>query len=148
MDFAKQMKMEKFEVKQEYKNTEGDPQIKSKRKQVAQEIAYQDGPAGAVKKAKAVVTNPTHLAIVLGYDKSVDAAPYILSMGKEKMAEQLIKLAEKYDIPVMRNVDLAHKLWEEGEVDQYVPEDTYEVIAEILRWVASLQEESEALLET
>lgn len=148
MDFAKQMKMEKFEVKQEYKNTEGDPHIKSKRKQVAQEIAYQEGPAGAVKKAKAVVTNPTHLAIVLGYEREVDAAPYILTMGKDKMAEQLIKLAEQYNVPVMRNVDLARKLWDEGEVDQYVPEETYEVIAEILRWVASLQEESEGLLKS
>lgn len=148
IDFAKQMKMEKFEVKQEYKNTEGDPHIKGKRKQIAQEIAYQEGPAGAVKKAKAVVTNPTHLAIVLGYDREVDAAPFILSMGKEKMAEQIIKLAEQYNVPVMRNVDLARKLWDEGEVGQYVPEETYEVIAEILRWVASLQEESEALLET
>ncbi len=148
MDFAKQMKMEKFEVKQEYKNTEGDPQIKSKRKQVAQEIAYQEGPAGAVKKSKAVVTNPTHLAIVIGYDKEIDAAPFILAKTKEKMAEQVIKLAKEYNVPIMRNVSLAHKLWEEGELYQYVPEGTYEALAEILRWVESLEEESEALLES
>ncbi len=140
-DFAKQMKMEKFEVKQEYKNTEGDPQIKSKRKQIAHEIAYQDGPAMGVKNAQAVVTNPTHLAIAIGYDKALDAAPYILAMGEGEFAAQLVKLAGEYNVPVMRNVPLARKLWEEGELYEYVPEETYEPIAEILRWVASLQEE-------
>jgi len=140
-DFQKQMKMEKFEVKQEYKNTEGDPQIKSKRKQIAQEIAYQEGPAGAVKKAQAVVTNPTHLAIVLAYDQEVDAAPYILYMGKDKMAEHVIKLAEEYNVPVMRNVGLARDLWERGEIYQYVPEDTYEAIAEVIRWIRSLNDQ-------
>lgn len=144
-DFAKQMKMEKFEVKQEYKNTEGDPMIKGKRRQIAQEIAYSDGPTAAVQKAKAVVTNPTHLAIVLGYEKEVDAAPYILAMAQDKMAEHIIKLAEEYNVPVMRNIPLAHKLWDEGELYQYIPEDTYEAVAEIIRWVYSLQEEYDNL---
>ena len=80
------MKMEKFEVKQEYKNTEGDPQIKGKRRQIAQEIAYSEGPAGGVKRAQAVVTNPTHLAIAIGYNKEIDAAPYILAMGEDLLA--------------------------------------------------------------
>lgn len=144
-DFAKQMMMEKFEVKQEYKNTEGDPQIKSKRKQIAQEIAYSDGPAGAVQKGKAVVTNPTHLAIVLGYEREIDAAPYILAKAQDKMAEHVIKLAEQYNVPVMRNIPLAHKLWDEGELFQYVPEDTYEAVAEIIRWVYALQEQYDNL---
>lgn len=138
-NFDNEMKMEKFEVKQEFKNTEGDPQIKSKRRQIAQEIAYQEGPTGGVKRAQAVITNPTHLAIAIGYEKQVDAAPYILAMGKDILAERIIKLAEKYDIPVMRNIPLAHQLWDEGDVYEYVPEETYEVLAEILRWVDSLK---------
>lgn len=142
-NFAKEMKMEKFEVKQEYKNTEGDPQIKGKRKQIAQEIAYQEGPAGGVRRAQAVVTNPVHLAIAIGYNKDLDAAPYILAMGNGELAARIVKLAEANNIPVMRNISLAHKLWEEGEVYDYVPEDTYEALAEILRWVASLKEETE-----
>lgn len=140
-DFAKEMMMEKFEVKQEYKNTEGDPHIKSKRRQIAQEIAYQEGPTGGVKRAQAVVTNPTHLAIALGYSREVDAAPYILAMGEDMLAERIIKTAEANDIPVVRNIKLAHKLWNEGDVYEYVPEDTYEVIAEIIRWIASLKTE-------
>jgi len=142
-NFAKEMKMEKFEVKQEYKNTEGDPQIKGKRKQIAQEIAYSEGPAGGVKRAKAVVTNPTHLAIAIGYDSEIDAAPYILAMGKGILAERIIKFADQYEVPVIRNIKLAHKLWEEGELFEFVPEDTYEVLAEVMRWVSSLGTENE-----
>lgn len=143
MSFAKEMMMEKFEIKQEYKNSEGDPHIKSKRKQIAQEIAYQEGPSGGVKRAQAVVTNPTHLAIAIGYEKEVDVAPYILAMGKDMLAERMIKIAEQYDIPVLRNIPLAHKLWEEGEIYEYVPEETYEALAEILRWIASLKDGTE-----
>ena len=139
MSFATEMKMEKFEVKQEYKNTEGDPMIKSRRKHLAQEIAYQDGPAGAVKKAQAVVTNPTHLAIVIAYNKETDVAPYIVAMGDDLLAERLIKMAHEYDVPVVRNINLAHRLWDDGEVYDFVPDDTYEAIAEILRWIAALQ---------
>lgn len=142
-NFANEMKMEKFEVKQEYKNTEGDPHIKGKRKQIAQEIAYQDGPAGGVKRAQAVVTNPTHLAIAIGYEKHVDAAPYILAMGKDLLAERMIKMAEKHNVPVLRNIPLAHTLWEQGEIYQYVPEETYTALAEILRWLAALEQGTE-----
>jgi type III secretion protein U len=138
--FAKEMMMEKFEVKQEYKNSEGDPQIKGKRRQIAQEIAYQDGPAGGAKRAQAIVTNPTHIAVAIGYEKELDSAPYILAMGKDILAEQIIKLAEMNDIPILRNIPLAHTLFDEGEIHQYVPEQTYEALAEIMRWIASLKE--------
>jgi type III secretion protein U len=141
-DFGKEMRMEKFEVKQEYKNTEGDPLIKSKRRQIAQEIAYSEGPAGGIKRAQAVVTNPTHLAIAIGYDKEMDAAPYIIAMGQDILAERIVMLAEKYQIPVIRNIKLARKLWEEGDVHEFVPEETYEPIAEIIRWVAALNTEN------
>lgn len=142
-NFAKEMKMEKFEVKQEFKNSEGDPHIKSKRKQIAQEIAYQDGPGGGVKRAQAVVTNPTHLAIAIGYEKEFDAAPFILAMGENLLAERMIKIAQDNNIPVVRNVRLAHKLWNEGDLNEYVPEDTYEAVAEILRWLSALKTDNE-----
>jgi len=142
-NFAKEMKMEKFEVKQEYKNTEGDPQIKSKRKQIAQEIAYQEGPAAGVEKSKAVVTNPTHLAIAIEYDQELDQAPWITAMGKDNMAEQLIRLAEKYDKPIIRNIPLAHALWDNGELYDYVPEDTYEMMVELFRYLSTLEQNVE-----
>jgi type III secretion protein U len=141
--FANEMKMEKFEVKQEYKNSEGDPHIKSKRRQIAQEVAYQEGPTGGVKRAQAVVTNPTHLAIAIGYERQVDAAPYIVAMGKDILAERIVKIAETNNIPIIRNIPLAHTLWEEGDVYEFVPEQTYEPLAEILRWIASLQDDTQ-----
>lgn len=140
-NFGKEMMMEKFEVKQEYKNTEGDPHIKSKRRQIAQEIAYQEGPMGGIRRAQAVVTNPTHIAVAIGYEKDVDVAPYIVAMGKDILAERIINLAKQNDIPVVRNIKLARKLWDEGEVHEFVPEETYEPIAEIVRWINSLQTE-------
>jgi type III secretion protein U len=141
--FAKEMMMEKFEIKQEYKNSEGDPHIKSKRRQIAQEIAYQEGPSGGVRRAQAIVTNPTHLAIAIGYERDIDVAPYIVAMGQDVLAERIIKIAEQYNIPVLRNIPLAHKLWDEGELYEYVPEETYEALSEILRWVASLKDGTE-----
>lgn len=137
-NFAKEMKMEKFEVKQEYKDTEGDPHIKGKRKQAAQEIAYQDGPS-STKRAKAVITNPVHLAIAISYQQDTEKAPRILTMGKGPVAEQIIKLAVDYNIPIMRNVALAQTLFEKGTLNQCIPEETYEAVAEILRWLEGLE---------
>jgi len=147
-NFAGEMKMEKFEIKQEYKNSEGDPHIKGKRRQLAQEVAYQEGPAGGVKKAQAVVTNPTHLAIAIGYERNIDPAPYILAMGDKELAKRIVSLAEEYNVPVIRNIGLAHKLFEGGEVYDFVPEETYESLSEILRWVAALNTDSEYPLQT
>lgn len=141
-NFAKEMKMEKFEVKQEYKNTEGDPHIKGKRKQIAQEIAYQEGPTAGVRHAQAVVTNPTHLAIAIGYRREMDPAPFILAMGEGILAERMIKIAGECSVPVVRNIRLAHDLWDSGELYEFVPESTYEAIAEILRWLASLKSDT------
>jgi type III secretion protein U len=141
-NFSKEMMMEKFEVKQEYKNSEGDPHIKSKRRQIAQEIAYQEGPMGGVRRAQAIVTNPTHLAIAIGYNKEIDAAPYILAMGDNILAERIVKVAQEHNIPIVRNIKLAHRLWNDGDVFEFVPEDTYEAIAEILRWISSLTTEN------
>jgi type III secretion protein U len=141
--FAKEMKMEKFELKQEMKNSEGDPQLKGKRKEIAREIAYSAGPAAGVELAKAVITNPTHLAIAVGYEHGKDPAPFIVAMGQNYVAALIIKEAERLEIPVLRNIDLAHHLYDTGTVYEYIPEHTYEAVAEILKWIASLEEESE-----
>lgn len=139
-NFQKEMKMEKFEVKQEYKDSEGDPHIKGKRRQVAQEIAYQDGPSSA-KRAKAIITNPTHIAVAIEYNATEEPAPKVVTMGLDVVAEQIVKVALDNNIPIMRNVDLAHILYYKSTVGGYVPEETYEAIAEILKWIAKLEEE-------
>ncbi len=138
--FAKEMMMEKFEIKQEYKNSEGDPQIKGKRKEIAREIAYSDGPAAGVKHSNAVISNPAHIAVAVAYDIEVDPAPIIVCMGQHYVARLILKEAERYNIPVIRNINLAHDLFEEGKAFEYIPESTYEAMAEILKWLASLDE--------
>lgn len=138
--FAKEMKMEKYEVKQEYKNTEGDPIIKGKRREIAREIAYSAGPEAYVQFAKAVVTNPVHIAVAIGYEQDVDPAPHIVTMGVENDARLIVREAEKLDIPVLRNIPLAHQLFDYGKINAYVPSETYEAIAEILKWIQSLED--------
>jgi len=145
-NFAKEMKMEKFEVKQEYKDTEGNPEIKGQRRRVAQEIAYQEGPQG-VKRARAVITNPIHIAVAIQYEEEEEPAPRIVTMGKGNIADLMVKIANENDIPIMRNVDLAQTLFEKGEIGDYVPEETYEAISEILRWLESIEAEETAHLE-
>lgn len=142
-NFSKDMRMEKFEVKQEYRDTEGDPYLKSRRKQVAQEIAYQEGPSAA-RRARAVITNPIHLAIALSYDEKVEPAPKIITMGQGPVADKIISYAQEEHIPIMRNVPLAQTLFQKGKIGEYVPEETYEAIAEILQWLKKLEEEEGA----
>ena len=136
--FEKEMKMEKFEVKQEYKDTEGDPHMKSRRRQVAQEIAYQEGPS-AVGRARAVITNPIHIAVAVDYDDEEEPAPKIVTMGAGVIAEKIIELATEYKVPIMRNVDLAQTLYQKGEISDYIPEETYEAVAEILKWIEQME---------
>ena len=137
--FEKEMKMEKFEVKQEYKDTEGDPHIKGKRRQTAQEIAYQEGPS-AVKRAKAVITNPVHIAVAVMYNADTEPAPKIVTMGKGVMAEMIMKEAVSYGVPIMRNVSLAQTLFEKGQINNFIPEETYQAVAEILQWIEGLEQ--------
>ena len=137
-NFAKEMKMEKFEVKQEYKDTEGNPEIKGKRRQAAQEIAYQEGPM-SVKRAKAIITNPTHIAVAIEYHSDVEPAPRIVTMGKGSIADIIVKKAQEYNVPIMRNVALARTLFEKGKISDYIPEETYQAVAEILRWLEGIE---------
>jgi type III secretion protein U len=139
-NFNKEMMMEKFEIKQEHKDTEGDPHMKGKRKQMSQEIAYQDGPSAA-KNANAVISNPTHIAVAIGYEADNDPAPKIMTMGLNNVAQEIINIAVTSDIPVMRNVDLAQELYYKSKIGDYVPEETYQAISEILKWVEELEKE-------
>jgi type III secretion protein U len=138
-NFAKEMKMEKFEVKQEFKDTEGDPQIKGKRRELFREIAYQEGPRAA-GKARMIVTNPTHIAVALKYHPEDEPAPIILTMGAGPLAEQIIKIGVENKVPIMRNVELARELYSKGKISDYIPEHTYPAVAEILKWIEALEE--------
>lgn len=146
--FAKEMKMEKFEVKQEYKDTEGNPEIKGKRREVAREVAYQEGPR-SVQRARAVVTNPIHIAIALEYEPKDMPAPKIITMGKGDMANKITEYAVVFEVPIFRNPLLAQTLWNDGNYGQFIPQDddVYKAVAEIMKWVGALETKEKEYVE-
>jgi type III secretion protein U len=137
--FAKEMMMEKFELKQEFKDTEGDPMIKGKRRERFREIAYTEG-ATAARRARAIITNPTHIAVAIGFEVETDVVPTILVMGKGPLADQIIKIGVDNHIPIMRNVELAWKLFTIGRVGDYIPKETYQAIASVIKWIDTMEE--------
>ena len=111
--YTKNHMMSKDEVKREYKEMEGDPQVKGKRKQLHQEMLSQNA-LGNVRKAKVLVTNPTHYAVALDYEKDRTPLPVILAKGEGFLAQRMIRVAQEEGIPIMRNVPLARSLFENG----------------------------------
>jgi len=140
-EFKKNMKMTKDEVKREYKEDEGDPLIKSHRKQIYQEMAMSDV-RGQVKKSDVVITNPTHIAVALKYDKEAMIAPQIMIKGQRLYAQMIREIAEEEGIPIMQNVPLAWALID-LEIEEEIPEHLYQAVAEILTFVYKLKEERE-----
>jgi flagellar biosynthetic protein FlhB len=141
----KEMKMTKQEVKEEYKETEGNPLYKSARRRVYFEILQQSMMA-AVKKADVVVINPTHVAVALKYDRAEMDAPVVVAKGAELMAAQIRKIAAEANVPTIRDVPLARALYD-IEIDASIPEELFETVAEVLRWVYQLAEEKKGIEE-
>jgi len=131
--FMKQMRMTKDEVKREYKQDEGDPHIKGHRKQLHREFAFGDAKQ-AVKQSDVVVTNPTHVAVAIKYDRDSMVAPEIMIKGQRKFAEMIKSIAEENEIPIMRNIPLAWALFELEEGAE-IPEELYSAVAEVLAYV-------------
>ena len=136
--YKKGLMMSKDEVHREYKEAEGDPHMKSHRKALQQEIAMGEGVENT-KKASVVVTNPTHLAVAIFYEEGDTPLPVVLAKGENLVAERMVKAAEEAGVPVMQNVPLARSLFESAPVDQYVPPDLLEPVAEVLRVVRALR---------
>lgn len=133
--YTKSLMMTKDEVKREYKESEGDPHIKSKRRQLAQELIMGDGGAGATRKSTALVTNPTHFSVAIAYRPDEFPLPVVVAKGTNRHAYFLRMTAEEAGVPVFRNIRLAQALYAETEVNQFVPEHLFDIIAEILVWV-------------
>lgn len=136
--YYEDLKMTKEEVKKEYKESEGDPHHKAKRKEMHQEI-MEGAQMEQVKSADVIVTNPDHVAIALRYDRDQDGAPRVLAKGLDARAESIKELARSHDIPLMRNVPLAHALYR-VDVNDEIPEGLYDAVAEVLNFVYGLQE--------
>jgi len=132
----KNMMMSKEEVKQEYKEQEGDPHVKHMRKHLFEQLMH-ESVAHNVPKATAVIANPTHLAIALRYDEAAMQAPTVTAKGQDSMALKIIEIAKEHKVPVVRNIGLAHTLFD-LEIGHEIPEDMYEAVAEILNFVYQL----------
>lgn len=138
--YRKGLMMTKSEVKQEYKQMEGDPLIKHKRKHLHQEM-LQEGAVQSARKATVLVTNPTHLAVALHYEEGETPLPVVLAMGEGALAERMRHAAREAGVPVMQNIPLARALTEKSTAGQYIPSDLVEPVAELLRLLRQLIDE-------
>lgn len=141
--YKKQLRMTKEEVKREYKQDEGDPIIKSVRKQLHQELAMGDVKQ-AVSSSDVLITNPTHLAIAIKYDEREMIAPQVMAKGQRAFAEKIIEFAKEANVPIVRNVPLAWSLIE-VDIGQEIPEDLYQTMAEVLVIVYRMKEQKQPL---
>ena len=136
-DYERQMKMTKQEVKEEYKQMEGDPQVKGKIKEIqrrrAQQRMMQQVPAADV-----VIRNPTHFAVALRYRPEQDDAPIVLAKGQDNVAMRIVAIAEENKIAVIENVPLARALYAQTELNQFIPPDLYGPVAEVLVYIFKL----------
>ena len=139
-EYEKNIKMTKQEIKEEYKQIEGDPQVKSKIKEVQRKMAM-GRMMQQVPKADVVVRNPTHFAVALKYIQGKSSAPIVIAKGQDDVALRIIAKAEEHSVPITENRPLARALYENVEIGYEIPPDYYSAIAEILAWVYSLKKE-------
>ena len=129
--FEKKLKMSKQEVKDEFKQMEGDPQIKSKIKQRQQEMA-RNRMMQQVPTADVVIRNPTHYAVALRYDQDKNRAPEVIAKGKGYLAMKIVEIAEAHDVYCMENPPLARALYAQVDLGREIPYELYDAVAEVL----------------
>lgn len=134
----KQLRMSKDEVKREYKEMEGSPEIKSKRRQFHQELQSSNLRAD-VRRSSVIVANPTHVAIGIRYRRGETPLPLVTLKHTDALALRVRRIAEEEGIPVLQRIPLARALLRDGNVDQYIPADLIQATAEVLRWLESQQ---------
>jgi flagellar biosynthetic protein FlhB len=133
-EYEKSLKMSKYDVKQEYKQVEGDPHIKSRQRQIQREVAMRRMMA-EVPKADVVITNPTHFAVALKYESASMTAPAVVAKGQDFMALKIREVAKENEISIVENPPLARLLYSSVEIGDVVPEDLYQAVAEVLAFV-------------
>lgn len=136
--FKNDMKMTKQEVKDEYKNQEGDPQIKGKQRQRMQE-ASRRRMMQQLPEADVVITNPTHYAVAIKYDPDRYDAPYVLAKGEDYLAQKIKEIARENDVEIVENKPLARMLYANVDIGGLVPPELYQAVAEVLAFVYHLK---------
>ena len=143
--FHEDMKMTKQEVKDEYKNSEGDPQIKGQIRQRMRE-ASRRRMMQSVPEADVVITNPTHFAVALKYDAEVSPAPIVVAKGADLIAQKIKEIARENEVEIVENKPLARMLYANVEIGEMVPPELYQAVAEVLAFVYNLQKEKKGEL--
>ena len=138
LKFKNDMKMTKQEVKEEFKQTEGDPQIKGQIKRRMQE-ASRRRMMQSLPEADVVITNPTHLAVAIKYDKEVSDAPVVIAKGADYLANKIKEVATEHKIEIVENKPVARMLYHNVEIGEQIPPELYQTVAEILAYVYGLQ---------
>jgi flagellar biosynthetic protein FlhB len=133
------LRMTRWEVKREHRETEGDPQHRAQRQRLHREILTHNM-LEDVRKATVIVVNPEHIAVALVYEKDGEGAPRVVAKGERVLAQQILEIAREAGVPVVRNVPLAHAL-HRLEIGEEIPEELYEAVAEVLQFVYRLSEE-------
>ncbi len=139
-EYEKSLRMTKQEVKEEMKDIEGNPEVKRRQRQMMMEI-LRSRMMQEVPKATVVITNPTHVAVAVKYDREEDEVPTVVAKGKDKLAEKIKEIAREYNIPIVRNPPLAWELYERVELGEEIPPDLYRAVAEVLVYIYSLRQE-------
>ncbi len=137
-EHIKQNRMSRQEIRDEHKQSEGDPQIKARLRQIRSERARQRMMA-AVPQADVVVTNPTHFAVALQYDVDAMSAPTVVAKGADAVAFRIRDVANQNDVPIVENPPLARALYAGVEVDEQIPEEHYKAVAQIISYVYRLK---------
>jgi len=128
------LKMSKQEIKDEYKNMEGDPLVKQKIRQIQMQMS-QKRMMSEIPTADVVITNPTHYSVALRYDKEKDHVPRVVAKGVDNMAFRIRKIAAEHKIRIVPNPPLARGLYKAVEVDEFIPDEFFQAVAEILAYV-------------
>uniref|UniRef100_UPI003B51B213 EscU/YscU/HrcU family type III secretion system export apparatus switch protein n=1 Tax=Roseovarius indicus TaxID=540747 RepID=UPI003B51B213 len=138
-DWRRRQMMTLKEVRDELKETEGNPEVRARRARLRRERSQQRV-AVAVPLANLVLTNPTHFAVALKYDPETDIAPVCVAKGADNLAFRIRELAFEHDIPVIENKPLARLLFDVADLDEIVPAEQWEAVAEIVSFVMALKE--------
>jgi type III secretion protein U len=137
--YMKKLRMSLRDIRDEVKQSEGDPHVKQSRRGLHQEWANQNAVQSA-RTANVLVVNPTHIAVAIDYDPDTVPVPLIAAMAQGPLAQAMREAAEEAGVPVIRHVDVARALFEHGRIDDFIPRDMFEAIAEIILWARQARE--------
>ena len=138
-DYERQMRMSKQEIKEEFKQVEGNPQVKGKIREIQRQMA-RTRMMQQVPQADVVIRNPTHVAVALRYRPETDSAPVVLAMGLDEVALRIVRVAEENRVAVIENVPLARALYKSGELGREIPPELYGAVAEVLVYIFRLND--------